>query len=219
MKLLVTAGPTREFIDPVRFVSNRSSGRMGYALAEVAARRGHDVTLVSGPVSIGPPRGVRLVCVVSALDMLHAVEGCFEGCDGLIMCAAVADWRPREVAPRKLKKHGALPALEWVPTPDILSALRPRKGRRVVVGFAAETDNLLSEARAKLDRKGLDLIVANDVSQPDAGFEVATNRVVLVTRDAPPVALPLMSKAAVAERILDWIEARPAPPGAPRGAQ
>ncbi len=207
MKLLVTAGPTREFIDPVRFLSNRSSGRMGYALAEVAARRGHEVTLVSGPVALRPPPGVRLIPVVSALDMLQAVEGCFEACDGLIMCAAVADWRPREIASHKLKKGNDAPRIDWVATPDILTVLRPRKGRRVVVGFAAETDNLLAAAQQKLERKGLDLIVANDVSQRDAGFEVETNRVVLIARDAPPVPLPLLAKRQVAERIVDWIEA------------
>ena len=218
MKLLVTAGPTREFLDPVRFLSNRSSGRMGYAVAARALARGHSVTLVSGPVALPPPQGATLVPVVSARDMLAAVQAALPACDALVMAAAVADWRPRQTASTKLKKRTMQPVLELVPNPDILLTVRPLKEHRLWVGFAAETDHVLAEAAAKLERKGLDLIVANDVSQPDAGFEVDTNRVILLAQAEAPQPLPLLSKAAVADRILDWVERhlqapRPAAPG------
>ena len=211
MRLLVTAGPTREFIDPVRFISNRSTGRMGFAVAARAAARGHAVTLVAGPVERPTPPGVTRVDVVSARDMLAAVEAHLPAADALVMCAAVADWRPREASATKLKKRAMRPALELEPNPDILATIRPRKGGRLFVGFAAETGDPEPEARRKLVEKGLDLIVANDVSQPDAGFAVETNRVVLVPRDGPPTKLPLLAKAVVADKILDWLEAaRPA---------
>lgn len=218
MKLLVTAGPTREFLDPVRFLSNRSSGRMGYAVAARALARGHAVTLVSGPVALPPPQGATLVPVVSARDMLAAVQAALPACDALVMAAAVADWRPRQTASTKLKKRTMQPVLELVPNPDILLTVRPLKEHRLWVGFAAETDHVLAEAAAKLERKGLDLIVANDVSQPDAGFEVDTNRVILLAQAEAPQPLPLLSKAEVADRILDWVERhlqapRPAAPG------
>lgn len=213
MRILVTAGPTREFLDPVRFLSNRSTGKMGYAIAARAAARGHAVTLVSGPVALAAPEGVALVRVVSARDMLAAVEAALPDCEALVMCAAVADWRPKTTAASKLKKRDMVPLIELEPNPDILRTIAPRKAGRVFVGFAAETDNLLAEADAKLERKGLDLIVANDVSQPDAGFEVDTNRVVLLARGEALRALPLLSKAAVADAILDWIEAHAARAG------
>ena len=213
MKLLVTAGPTREAIDPVRFISNRSTGRMGFAVAAVAAARGHSVTLVAGPVELATPPGVARVDVVSARDMLAAVEAHLPQADALVMCAAVADWRPKAAGDVKLKKRAMAPVLELAPNPDILATILPRKGGRVFVGFAAETGDPLPEARRKLADKGLDLIVANDVSQPDAGFAVETNRVVLVPRDGPALALPLLAKAEVAARILDWVEARLTPAG------
>ncbi len=208
MRLLVTAGPTREALDPVRFLSNRSSGKMGYALAHEAVRRGHRVVLVSGPVALRPPARARCLRVTSAADMLAAVRCHLAGCDALIMAAAPADWRPVRPSRRKLKKADGPPVLRLRPTPDILRALAPRKGRRIFVGFAAETGRLLPEARRKRAAKRLDLIVANDVSQPDAGFEVDTNRVVLLDASGGETALPLMSKARVAARILDWLEAR-----------
>lgn len=208
MRILVTAGPTREHLDPVRFLSNRSSGKMGYAVAERALARGHKVTLISGPVTLEPPEGARLVRVRSALDMLAAVEENLPLSEALVMSAAVADWRPREYAADKLKKRHMRASLELVPNPDILMTMLPGKNDGIWVGFAAETADIMSEARSKLERKGLDMIVANDVSQADAGFEVDTNRVVLVTRDEPPRFLPLMSKVAVAEKIIEWLEKR-----------
>ncbi len=206
MKILVTAGPTREFFDPVRFLSNRSSGRMGYAVAFEAAARGHEVVLVSGPVALRPPSEVRVVNVVSALDMLAAVEAELEACDALVMCAAVADWRPKEFSASKLKKRNMTATMELVPNPDILSSIRQSKGNRIFVGFAAETDNLLEEAQGKLLRKGLDMIVANDVAQPGAGFETDTNIVTILSVGAEPEHLPLMGKDAVATRIIERIE-------------
>lgn len=206
MNILITAGPTRESIDPVRFISNRSSGKMGYALARAAARHGHAVVLVSGPVSLATPRGVRRVDVITAQSMLEAVRMHWDWCEVLIMAAAVADWRPRNPSPIKLKKARMAPRLELEPTPDILLALAPHKGARLTVGFAAETDHLATEARRKLKAKRLDLLVGNDVSRTDAGFEVDTNQVILLTADGRPVELPLMSKDEVAERILRRVE-------------
>jgi len=206
MRILVTAGPTREFLDPVRYISNRSSGKMGYAIAAAAFVRGHDVVLISGPVSIPAPAGVRVVPVVSAAEMLAAVESHLEASDVLIMAAAVSDWRPAVIENQKLKKLKTGPELMLEPTADILLAIKPRKGQRVVVGFAAETTEMESEAWRKLESKGLDMIVANDVTQPDAGFDVDTNRVVLITKTAVPQRLPLMSKREVGERIVEWVE-------------
>ncbi len=216
MKILVTAGPTREFLDPVRFLSNRSTGKMGYAIAEAAVARGHETVLVSGPVSLAPPAGVRVRRIVSAQDMLEAVRDELDAADVLVMAAAVADWRPAAVSGEKLKKRsnggGAFQAadgratLALVATPDILATLRPLKGRRTFVGFAAETGDPQEEAGRKLRQKGLDLIVANDVSRPDAGFEVDTNAVVFLAPDAAPEALPLLSKREVARRLVERIE-------------
>ena len=208
MKFLVTAGPTREYLDPVRYLSNRSSGRMGYAIARVAHARGHEVVLVSGPVSIEPPNGVVSVDVVSARDMLEAVSSRIADCDVLVMCAAVADWRPKAFSEIKLKKRGMSPVLELEPNPDILANVLPLKGDRTYIGFAAETNDVMEEARGKLLRKGLDMIVANDVTRSGAGFEVETNIVTLITAEGGVEALPLMSKAEVAERIVAWVEER-----------
>lgn len=206
MRFLVTAGPTREALDPVRFLSNRSSGRMGYAVAEAAVRRGHAATLVSGPVSLVPPPGVRVVDVVSAEDMLAAVRREFGACEALVMAAAVADFRPVERSATKVKKSGAGLTLALERTPDILASLAPLKEGRIVVGFAAETGDPLAEARRKRRDKGADMIVANDVLAPDAGFEVETNRVTFVEENRV-TALPLMSKLDVADHIVRWVEA------------
>jgi len=205
MRILVTAGPTREALDPVRFLSNRSTGKMGYAIAAVAAERGHEVRLISGPVALEAPGGVAVSPVVSAADMLDAVLGDLGWCDALVMSAAVADWRPKSVAAEKLKKAEMAATLELERTEDILKAVAEVKQGQVVVGFAAETEDLLTEARRKLQAKQLDLIVANDVSRPDAGFAVDTNAVTLVTADRAD-ALPLMSKREVAKRLLQWLE-------------
>lgn len=219
MRILVTAGPTREPLDPVRFLSNRSSGKMGYAIAAAAAARGHDVVLVSGPVALTPPAGVTLRLVETAADMLQAVEAALASCDVLVMAAAVADWRPRQASPRKLKKGGGPPSLDLEPTADILASIRPRKGPRLFVGFAAETHDVLREAQRKLAAKGLDLIVANDVSRADAGFEVDTNQVTLIPAGGDADAWPLLSKAEVATRLVTWIETRRERTAPPGGAQ
>ncbi len=206
MKLLVTAGPTREPIDPVRFISNRSSGKMGYAVARAAARRDHKVVLVSGPVCLDPLDRADLVMVNTADEMLDAVRSRVGWCDALIMVAAVADWRPVQSAAEKIKKDDAAMVLRMEPTPDILRSVMHMKGNRTFVGFAAETGDPLREAARKLRSKGLDLIVANDVTEPGAGFEVDTNRVILVAADGAPEALPLMTKDAIALRIVEWVE-------------
>jgi len=208
MKILVTAGPTREFIDPVRYISNRSSGKMGYALAREARRRGHEVTLISGPVSLQPPVGVKRISVVTAADMLAAVRTHLRRSDALIMAAAVADYRPMQELSHKRKKSGTTWQLVLAPTTDILRSVAGRKGKRIMVGFAAETQRLLQEARRKLTEKNLDMIVANDVRRPDAGFDVDTNRVVLISRTGECVRLPLLTKTAVARHIVRWVEQR-----------
>lgn len=206
MKLLITAGPTREHLDPVRFLSNRSSGKMGFAIAQAAAGRGHSVTLIAGPVALPTPTGVTRVDVTSALDMLAAVQEHLPRHDALVMCAAVADWRPKQVSTVKLKKSEMRPVIELEPNPDILRTLRPLKEQRTFVGFAAETGDPLAEAQRKLVSKGLDLIVANDVTQPDAGFAVDTNRVTLLSATEPPSVLPLQSKLDVGREIVAWLE-------------
>jgi phosphopantothenoylcysteine decarboxylase/phosphopantothenate--cysteine ligase len=206
MKILVTAGPTREAIDPVRYISNRSSGRMGYAVARAAVERGHEVVLISGPVAIPPPEGVLLVPVVSAEDMRAAVQARLEACEALVMCAAVADWRPAEVNPVKIKKMGTAPVLRLVKTPDILAGASAHKGERIFVGFAAETGgDFEAEAARKRRKKHCDLVVVNDVTAPGAGFDVETNRVSLVAESGVE-RLPLMSKLEVGRRIVAWIE-------------
>ncbi len=206
MKLLITAGPTREHLDPVRFLSNRSTGKMGFAIAQAAAERGHTATLIAGPVTLSTPPGVTRVDVVSALDMLDAVQRHLPQHDALVMCAAVADWRPKQLSATKLKKSEMNPVLELEPNPDILKTVRPLKETRLFVGFAAETGDPLAEAQRKLAAKGLDLIVANDVTLPDAGFAVDTNRVTLISAAESPADLPLQSKLDVGRVIVTWLE-------------
>jgi phosphopantothenoylcysteine decarboxylase/phosphopantothenate--cysteine ligase len=202
-RVLIAAGPTYEPIDPVRGLTNRSSGRMGFALAEAALARGADVTLVSGPVTLAPPRSANTINVRSAAEMYSAVMDNLAAATIVIMAAAVADFRPARTADQKIKKEvtGGL-MLELERTEDILAAIGQRKGGRLVVGFAAETENVIENARKKLAGKQADLIVANDVSQHDAGFDVETNRVALVTR-SEVIELPILSKREVADRILD----------------
>ncbi len=206
MHLLVTAGPTREYLDPVRFLSNRSTGKMGFAVAQAAIERGCQVTLIAGPVSLPTPHNVNRIDVISACDMLAAIKQALPDHDALVMTAAVADWRPKQVSNVKLKKATMRSCLELTANPDILQTIQPLKGTRRFVGFAAETGDPLGEAQRKLTAKGLDLIVANDVTQPDAGFGVDTNRVTLITADAKPIVLPLMSKLAVGHAIVAWLE-------------
>ncbi len=207
-RLLITAGPTREPLDPVRFLTNRSSGRMGYAIAAEAMRRGAAVTLVTGPVNLPPPPGATVVPVETTAQMYDAALAAFDGCDAAILSAAPADYRPAEVAPQKMKKRDGQPlSLDLVENPDIAAALGARKnaGQRLVI-FAAETENLIAHATAKLARKGADLAVANDVTQPGAGFDVATNRVTFVTADGAE-ALDTLPKTEVAAALLDRLVA------------
>ena len=207
--VLVTAGPTLEDIDPVRFVANRSSGRMGYAVAREAARRGAAVVLVTGPTHLDPPAGVDVVRVRSAADMYRAVMDRAAGADAVVMAAAVADYTPQTVATQKVAKSDGGWSLPLVRTTDILADLGrlPSRatGRPVLIGFAAETHDVVAHAEAKRRRKGVDLIVANDVARTDAGFEVDNNAVTFIGDDGVEAA-PLMSKAAVAGRILDRLE-------------
>lgn len=205
--ILVTAGPTREPLDPVRFLSNRSSGKMGYAIAGAAAARGAHAILVSGPTALQPPAGVDVIHVETAEEMCRAVLATLEIAQAVIKAAAVADYRPTRRADRKIKKDQAVPEITLEPTPDILAEIGKRKGSRVLVGFAAETDDLVANARKKLQRKHLDLVVANDVGRPDAGFDVDTNRVTILDAAGGIEELPLLSKREVADRILDRVAA------------
>ena len=206
MKLLVTAGPTREPIDPARFISNRSSGKMGYAVAAAAVKNGHSVTLISGPVSLGPPAGVRCVNVITAAEMLRAVEKNIRQCDALVMSAAVSDFRPAACHARKIKKHAFKLLLPLKRNPDILMRMIPRKEGRVFVGFAAETGAPEREALRKLRRKNLDLVVANDIGRKDSGFEADTNLACFIDACGKVKKLPLMSKARLGGLIVRWIE-------------
>jgi phosphopantothenoylcysteine decarboxylase/phosphopantothenate--cysteine ligase len=202
LRFLVTAGPTREFFDPVRFVSNRSSGKMGYALAEAAAKISKNVTLISGPTALDAPKNVKLVRVNTAQEMHDAVLSRIDACDILLMSAAVCDVRPKKFAKSKLEKANLPKILELERTPDVLLAAKKRKKNQIFVGFAAETHDVLEHARAKLARKGLDLIVANDVTRADAGFEADTNIVTILSRDGSSETLPKMTKKALAGEIV-----------------
>ncbi len=208
LKLLVTAGPTVEDLDPVRFISNRSSGKMGYAVAERAAARGGRVWLVSGPTSLPAPAGVERQLVRSTRDMQGAVEALFEQVDGAILAAAPADYRAKAVAAQKIKRGAASRSIELVENPDIAAGLGRRKGQRWLVVFAMETEQGLQRAREKLARKGGDLIALNMLNEAGAGFAGDTNRVTLIDDAGREEALPLLSKSAVADRILDWVRAR-----------
>lgn len=201
-KILVTAGGTIEPIDPVRYIANRSTGRMGYAIAEAAAAKGAEVVLVSGPTNLAEPADVRVVKISTAREMQQAVEAEFATTDAVIMSAAVADYRPETVADNKIKKSDDALELKLVRNPDILLGLGAKKAQQILVGFAAETTNVDEYARRKLAKKNLDYIVANDVSQADAGFGVATNRVKIFTRDGAVTAYPLMSKRELADIII-----------------
>jgi phosphopantothenoylcysteine decarboxylase/phosphopantothenate--cysteine ligase len=202
--VVVTAGPTRESIDPVRFVSNRSSGKMGYALAAAAARRGARVTLISGPVDLAPPYGVERVEVETAAEMREAVLRAREGAAAVFMAAAVADYVPRAAA-SKIKRDGGSRTITLDEGPDILAELGRDRRETVLVGFAAETEDLLAGARDKLERKRADFIVANDVSRPDIGIDADDNQVTILGRDGERWEVPKASKAEVAEAILDHV--------------
>jgi phosphopantothenoylcysteine decarboxylase / phosphopantothenate---cysteine ligase len=203
--VLVTAGPTEEPLDAVRFLSNRSSGRMGYALARASRSRGARVILISGPAAIEPPAGVLLKRVGTAEEMARAVFHHLDGSTIVLMAAAVADFRPAEVRTQKIKKQPDARSLELVPTTDILAEVARRQRGQLVVGFAAETENLVENARAKLEAKHLDLVVANDLTEPGAGFATHTNIVTLVFPGGRVVKLEKMDKLDVAHRILDEV--------------
>lgn len=209
-RVLVTAGGTREALDPVRSLTNRSSGKMGFAIAAEAARRGAEVVLVAGPASLPTPAGVRRIDVVSALEMRDAVLAEFDAATLIVKAAAVADFRPASRAEHKIKKEALAEedglTLELVRNPDILAEISRRKGSRIVVGFAAESEDLVAAAKRKLERKGCDLIVANDVSREDAGFDGDQNAVVLIWPAGSVEALPLLPKARVAAELLDRLE-------------
>ena len=203
--ILVTAGPTREDVDPVRFLTNRSSGKMGYALAEAAVRRGAHVILVSGPTDLPVPEGADWVPVRTTEEMRNAVRERSAEANVIIMAAAVSDYRPAAPQLQKLKRGDERLVLELEPTPDILAELGREKGSRILVGFAAETERLAENARSKLVRKGADMIVANDVTQQGAGFDADTNIVTLFLRDGREIPLPKLTKVEVANRVLDHV--------------
>ena len=206
LRLLVSAGPTREYLDPVRFLSNPSSGRMGYAVAEAARDRGAEVVLVSGPTCLQDPWGVEVIRVESALEMRQAILERYPWAEAVVMAAAVADYRPAEVLRDKEPKVEAERTLRLVPNPDILKELGERKGGRVLVGFAMETAQGLERAREKLRRKNLDLIALNWVNREGVGFGSPENEVVLIARDGRVLELPRMEKRQVAHRILDLVK-------------
>lgn len=206
LRLLVTAGPTREAIDPVRYLTNHSSGKMGYAIAEQAAKRGALVTLVSGPVSLPTPPGVRRIDVQTAIEMREAVLAGFEQSDAVVKAAAVADYRPSEISEQKIKKGEGDWQLTLVRNPDILAELGQRKQQQILVGFAAETNDVEQNALKKLSRKQLDMIVANDLTEAGSGFGVDTNKVTIYHADGDVQRLPVMSKKAVADALLDEIK-------------
>ena len=201
--VLITAGPTREKIDPVRYLTNRSSGRMGYALAEAALRRGARVLLVSGPTALTPPGGAELTPVESAEEMRQAVLKRMSEATIVIKTAAVADYRPRQAAEQKIKRTGTM-SLDLEPTPDILTEISLKKGSQIVVGFAAETENVLENARKKLTAKALDAIVVNDVSREGVGFDSDRNAVTIITQ-SDVVEVPETTKWEVAQRVLDQV--------------
>ena len=206
-KIVVTAGATREAIDPVRFISNHSSGRMGVAIAQAAQRRGAQVTLIAGHLEVPAPGGVTRIDVVSSRDMHNAVESVLPQADALVMAAAPSDFRPSNPASNKIKKESGAPVIELEAADDILaSTIDARKKGAVVVGFALETENLIANAKLKLEKKRLDMIVANDATEEGAGFHTDTNRVTFLTPDGKREALPLIKKIELAEVILDRIE-------------
>ncbi len=204
-RVVVTAGPTREHLDPVRVITNPSSGRMGYALAEAASSRGANVVLVTGPTELAPPSGLATQHVETTEEMQRAVQALVKDADALIMSAAPADYRPKQLADKKRPRENGPLTVELEATPDILASLE-RPKRMVVVGFALETGNGLAKARSKMQNKALDFVILNDALEPGAGFEVTTNRVTILGRNGKQVDLPLLPKRDVAERILDVVE-------------
>ena len=209
MKILITAGPTCEKIDPVRFISNYSSGKMGYALAEAASKKGHAVTLVSGPVALVPPKSVKTVQVESAAEMAREVRWVAKSADLIIMAAAVADYAPANFAKDKIKKKEAVLSIKLKKTEDILANLgKHREKGQILVGFAAETSDLIRNAESKLEKKNLDWIVANEVGKKDRGFSSDNNAATLISRDGKRIKFPLQSKTSLAGKILSIVSKR-----------
>lgn len=204
MKFVVTAGPTREAIDPVRFLSNRSSGKMGYAIAEAALARKHKVTLISGPASITPPRGAKNVSITTSDELHDAVHSAVRNCDVLVMCAAVADYKPAVVSARKMQKRKTPLTLKLIPTRDILASLSKRR-RYLVIGFAAETHDLKENAQKKLRGKNCDAIVANDVSGSETGIESDENEVTIFFRDGESKKISRAPKKNIARELVKII--------------
>jgi phosphopantothenoylcysteine decarboxylase/phosphopantothenate--cysteine ligase len=204
VRFVVTAGPTREAIDPVRFISNRSSGKMGYAIAEAALAKKHEVTLISGPAGIAPPRGAKNVSIITSDELHDAVHRAIRECDVLVMCAAVADYKPAAISARKMKKRKSAFALKLIPTRDILVSL-PKRRRYLVVGFAAETHDLTQNAQKKLRAKNCDAIVANDVSGSDTGMESDENEVTIFFRNGESKKISRTSKKIIARELVKII--------------
>jgi len=203
VRLLITAGPTREPIDPVRYISNRSSGKMGYAVAEAALAEGHDVTLISGPASVDPPRNANLIPVSTSDEMFEAVHRHADKCDICVLCAAVADYKPANVSSIKIKKRDAKFSLELIPTRDILDSLGHKQDRQfVLVGFAAETDHVEQNAAKKLRAKNCDIIVANDVSGADSGMESDVNEVIILFRNGEKTKISRAPKKNIARDLV-----------------
>lgn len=208
MRILITAGPTREPIDPVRYISNRSSGKMGYSIAEAALENGHEVILIAGPVNLAAPAVSEFISVESAREMFDAVEARIAGCDAAVFCAAVSDYRVAKVAPEKIKKTGDHLTLVLEKTEDILGSCRSVFGfKGVLMGFAAETGNLIANAKDKLTRKGCDFIVANDVSRKDIGFDQDQNEVIIFGADGTHKALPIEEKRVIGKELVKRLEA------------
>ena len=206
MRIVISAGPTREAIDPVRYITNRSTGKMGYAIAEAARERGLLVTLVSGPVNLLPPEGVEVINIESAADMAKAMKSAAQTADIIVMAAAVADYRPKQYSTSKVKKSDGDMCIELERTEDILLSLgKNKRPGQILVGFAAETDDLLKNAQGKLQRKNLDYIAANIVGVPDRGFAADNNAITLIGRDGSQTEFALQSKKNLAEALLQHI--------------
>ncbi len=205
MRFVVTAGPTREAIDPVRFISNRSSGKMGYAIAEAALAVGHDVKLISGPASVAPPEGAQFISITTSDELHDEVHRAVRECDALVMCAAVSDYKPAAFESRKMKKRKTPFALDLIPTRDILASLPKENRSCLVVGFAAETHDLETKARRKLRQKNCDLIVANDVSKMDSGMESDENAVTIFFRNGESKTISRRSKKNIARELVKII--------------
>jgi phosphopantothenoylcysteine decarboxylase/phosphopantothenate--cysteine ligase len=202
VRFLITAGPTREPIDPVRYISNRSSGKMGYAIAEAALEAGHDVVLISGPVNLDPPRGAHFISILTSDEMYNAVHRAVPDCDALVMCAAVADYKPQKVSTTKIKKRDQNLSLELVLSRDILGSLQNNNRQFLVVGFAAETNDLEANAQKKLRAKHCDIIIANDVSSSDSGMESDENEVTILFRNGETKKISRAPKKNIARELV-----------------